>query len=180
LDIYIEQTSQLMNQIHQNILPVQRSTLPRLYVLMVQVSDLTSVNNSQLINITDLLLFSRNTDDLVVRWSDDTFAVIGYEKDNNASELASRLATKFEKQFDKIITMNIAYSFYPFNREQPMDISWDQVSVMIELGLKLVSEDNAMAWLGLCEPKIQPFSYLDVIQTTNLAGLKHNVQIKQS
>jgi ligand-binding sensor domain-containing protein/GGDEF domain-containing protein len=179
LDIYIEQTSQLMNQIHQNILPVHRSTLPRLYVLMVQINELTHVSNSQLINITDLLLFSRNTDDLVVRWSDDTFAVIGYEKENNASELASRLANKFEKQFNEKISMNVAYSFYPFNREQPMDISWDQVSVMIELGLKLTSQDNTIAWLGLCEPKIQPFSYLEVIQGDNLAALKHNIQIKQ-
>jgi ligand-binding sensor domain-containing protein/GGDEF domain-containing protein len=179
LDIYIEQTSQLMNQIHQNILPVQRSTLPRLYVLMVQVNELENVSNSQLINITDLLLFSRNHDDLVLRWSDDTFAVIGYEKENNASELASRLANKFEKQFDEKIYMNVAYSFYPFNREQPMDISWDQVSVMIELGLKLTSQDNTIAWLGLCEPKIQPFSYLEVIQGANLVALKHNIQVKQ-
>ena len=179
LDIYIEQTSQLMNQIHQNILPVHRSTLPRLYVLMVQVNDLTNVSNSQLINITDLLLFSRNTDDLVVRWSNDTFAVIGYEKDNNASELAARLANKFEKQFDDRISMNVAYSFYPFNREQPMDISWDQVSVMIELGLKLTSEEHTIAWLGLCQPKIQPFSYLDVIQGANLAAIKLNIQVKQ-
>ncbi|MFT5296183.1 MAG: ligand-binding sensor domain-containing protein/GGDEF domain-containing protein [Colwellia sp.] len=179
LDIYIEQTSQLMNQIHQNILPVHRSTLPRLYVLMVQVNDLTNVSNSQLINITDLLLFSRNTDDLVVRWSDDTFAVIGYEKDNNAGELAARLANKFEKQFNEKISMNVAYSFYPFNREQPMDISWDQVSVMIELGLKLTSQEHTISWLGLCEPKIQPFSYLEVIQGANIAAIKHNIQVKQ-
>jgi ligand-binding sensor domain-containing protein/GGDEF domain-containing protein len=179
LDIYIEQTSQLMNQIHQNILPVHRSTLPRLYVLMVQVNDLTDVSNSQLINITDLLLFSRNTDDLVVRWSDDTFAVIGYEKDNNAGELAARLANKFEKQFADRISMNVAYSFYPFNREQPMDISWDQVSVMIELGLKLTSEEHTISWLGLCEPKIQPFSYLEVVQGANIAAIKHNIQVKQ-
>jgi len=179
LDIYIEQTSQLMNQIHQNILPVHRSTLPRLYVLMVQVNDLTNVSNSQLINITDLLLFSRNTDDLVVRWSDDTFAVIGYEKDNNAGELAARLANKFEKQFDEKISMNVAYSFYPFNREQPMDISWDQVSVMIELGLKLTSEEQTISWLGLCEPKKQPFSYLEVIQGANIAAIKDNIQVKQ-
>jgi hypothetical protein len=114
-----------------------------------------------------------------VRWSDDTFAVIGYEKDNNAGELAARLANKFEKQFDEKISMNVAYSFYPFNREQPMDVSWDQVSVMIELGLKLTSEDHAIAWIGLCEPKIQPFSYLEVIQGTNLEALKHNIKVKQ-
>jgi hypothetical protein len=75
--------------------------------------------------------------------------------------------------------MNVAYSFYPFNREQPMEISWDQVSVMIELGLKLTSEERAIAWFGLCEPKIQPFSYLAVIQGADLATLKHNIQVKQ-
>ena len=45
------------------------------------------ISNSQLINVTDLLLYSRNNDDLVIRWSHDTFAVIGYEKANNANEL---------------------------------------------------------------------------------------------
>jgi len=179
LDIYIEQTSQLMNQIHQNIVPAQRSTLPRLYVLMVQINDLKNVNNSQLINLTDLLLFSRNTDDLVVRWSDDTFAIIGYEKGNNASELAARLATKFDNQFNEDVTINVAYSFYPFNREQPMDVSWDQISVMIELGLNLTSEEKNLSWLGLSEPKVQPFNYLEVIQGTDLASLKKHIQIKQ-
>jgi len=178
LDIYIEQTSQLMNQIHQNILPVNRGTLPRLYVLMVQINEIQGVSNSQLVNITDLLLFSRNTDDLVVRWSDDIFAVIGYEKDNNAGELAVRLADRLDKLFDETVLMNVAYSFYPFNREQPMAVSWDQVSVMIELGLKLTSEDQSIAWLGLCEPKKQPFSYLEVIQGANLSSLKHNILLK--
>lgn len=60
-----------------------------------------------------------------------------------------------------------------------MDISWDQVSVMIELGLKLTSEEHTIAWLGLCQPKIQPFSYLDVIQGANLASIKLNIQVKQ-
>jgi len=114
----------------------------------------------------------------VVRWSDDTFAVIGYEKDNNAGELAARLADRLDKLFDEKLLTNVAYSFYPFNREQPMAVSWDQVSVMIELGLKLTSEEQSIAWLGLCEPKKQPFSYLEVIQGANLSSLKHNILLK--
>lgn len=179
LDIYIEQASQLMNQIHQNIMPVQRSTLPRLYVLMVEVSSIEEVTSSQLVNLTDLLLFSRNTDDLVIRWSEDTFAIIGYEKGNNITELAARLSSRFKNLFAKEIPMHMAYSFYPFNIEQPVDISWDQISVMIELGLKLSKENSDIAWLGLCQPKVQPFDYLAVMQKPDLTTLKSTIEIKQ-
>ena len=82
LDIYIEQASRLMSQIHENILPVQRNILPRLYMVMVKIEDVSQVSNSQLVNLTDLLLFSRNKEDLIIRWSDDIFAIIGYEKDD--------------------------------------------------------------------------------------------------
>jgi len=179
LDIYIEQTSQLMNQIHQNTSTVQRSALPRLYVLMVQLGQLSDVSNSQLVNLADLLLYSRNSDDLVIRWSEDTFAIIGYEKDNNAVELAARLADRFAKHFEAKSPTNIAYCFYPFNREQPLDVSWDQVSVMVELALKRVSEDKEIAWLGLCSPKVQPFNYLQIIQSNALADLKQTIMVKQ-
>jgi len=179
LDIYIEQTSQLMNQIHNNSLLVQRNTLPRLYVLMVQMSQLDDISNSQLVNLADLLLYSRNSDDLVIRWSEDTFAVIGYEKDNNAGELAARLTKRFAKIFDAKVAMNTAYCFYPFNRDKPLEVSWDQVSVMVELALKQVSEDESISWLGLCEAKTQPFSYLQLIQEANLTSLKQHVIVKQ-
>ncbi|OUS32262.1 diguanylate cyclase [Thalassotalea sp. 42_200_T64] len=179
LDIYIEQTSQLMNQIHQNILPVQRSILPRLYLLMIHISKPDTIRNSQLINLTDLLLYSRNPDDLVIRWSEDTFAIIGFEKDNNAGELAARLASRFDSIFEPQQDVNQAYSFYPFNREQPMDLSWDQVSVMVELGLNIVSKQPSLTWLGLCSPKLQPFDYLRVIKELNLELLKQNINVKQ-
>ncbi|WNC69691.1 two-component regulator propeller domain-containing protein [Thalassotalea nanhaiensis] len=179
LDIYIEQTSQLMNQIHQNILPVQRSILPRLYLLMIRIANIESVKSSQLINLTDLLLYSRNPDDLVIRWSDDTFAIIGYEKDNNAGELAARLANRYDSIFDGKQVISQAYSFYPFNREQPLDLSWDQVSVMTEMGLNIVNTNDSINWLGLCKPKVQPFDYLEVVKDSNFAVVKQHVVCKQ-
>jgi GGDEF domain-containing protein len=178
LDIYIEQTSQLMNQIHQNLLPVQRSILPRLYVLMVQVSELKEVSNSQLVNLTDLLLYSRNTNDLVIRWSDDTFAVIGYEKDNNANELAGRLANRFDSVFEADISINMAYSFYPFNTDAPLEFSWDQISVLIEQGLAFSAQSQDVAWIGLCSPKNSAVNYLSMVQHKDLAQLKESINVK--
>ena len=43
-DIYIEQATRLMSQIHVNLLPVQRNILPRLYFLMVRISDVEKIN----------------------------------------------------------------------------------------------------------------------------------------
>lgn len=178
LDIYIEQASQLMNQIHQNLLPVQRNILPRLYILMINIKDIHNVNNSQLVNFTDLLLYTRNNDDLLIRWSDDTFAIIGYEKDNNVAELSSRLVERFDSVFKQTTSLNVAYSFYPFNREQPVDISWDQMSVLIEKGLRLMDKHPEYSWIGLYEPKEQPFEFIDLLQVTNLEELKQKIILK--
>lgn len=180
LDIYIEQASRLMAQIHENILPVQRSVLPRLYLLMVRVRDFQQVTNSQLVNLTDLLLYSRNPDDLVIRWSEDTFAVIGYEKEHNARELANRLKDRFDPIFEGATAVDMAYSFYPFNFEQPMALSWDQVSVLTEAGLKQVSLSDELKWIGMHGPKEQPFNYLEALKIKTLQELAHLVDIRQA
>ena len=179
LDIYIEQASQLMSQIHENILPVQRSILPRLYLIMVRLGDTSQVSNSQLVDLTDLLLYSRNKDDLVIRWSEDTFAIIGYEKEDNARELAARLCNRFSQVVGEATKVDMAYSFYPFNFEQPMELSWDQVSVLTEYGLKLVKEDEKLSWLGMYAPKNQPFNYLEVLRQAGTDDLAKLVKLKQ-
>lgn len=179
LDIYIEQASQLMAQIHQNILPVQRSILPRLYLFMVRINQVEQVSNSQLINLTELLLYSRNPDDLVIRWSNDTFAIIGYEKDKNARELANRLMNRFEPIFGAAVEVDMAYSFYPFNFEQPMALSWDQVSVITEFGLKTVNHNPQLQWLGLYAPRVQPFNYLDALKLKDIGELNQLINTKQ-
>lgn len=178
LDIYIEQTSQLMHQMHQNLLPVQRELLPRLYILMVQLKSNANISNSQLINLTDLLQYSRNNDDLVIRWSQDTFAVIGYEKGNNANELAARLSARVTSVVDEVTAINIAYSFFPFNRENPLDATWDQISVLIEQALTYTDADKQLSWLGLCGPKSTTFDYLQLMQQHSLENLKDQVIIK--
>jgi len=178
LDIYIEQASQLMSQIHENILPVQRSLLPRLYLVMIRLDNIEQVTNSKLVDLTDLLLYSRNSDDLVIRWAKDTFIIIGYEKDDNARELVTRLADRFEQVLGHNIKSGMAYSFYPFNFEQPMALSWDQVSVITEHALKVAS-NNKMSWLGFYAPKVQPFNYLDVIQQLDVGELSKLVKLKQ-
>lgn len=178
LDIYIEQASQLMSQIHENILPVQRSILPRLYLVMVKLENIEQVTNSQLVNLADLLLYSRNNDDLVIRWADDTFVIIGYEKDDNARELVNRLTNRFGQVLGNDIKSAMAYTFYPFNLEQPMALSWDQVSVIGEHALKIAS-NNDINWLGLYAPKVQPFNYLEVIKQQDVGELSKLVKLKQ-
>ena len=178
LDIYIEQTSQLMNQMHQNLLPVQRDMLPRLYILMVQLKSYQDISNSQLINLTDLLLYSRNNDDLVIRWSNDTFAVIGYEKGNNANELAARLSGRLESVVDDSTSMNMAYSFFPFSRENPLDLTWDQISVLIEQALIFTDESKQLSWLGLCGPKSNSFDYLQLMQQRSFVNFKEQIIVR--
>lgn len=178
LDIYIEQASQLMKQMHENLLPVQRDTLPRLYILMLKISRYDEFSNSQLINLTDLLLYTRNSDDLVIRWSEDTFAIIGYEKENNANELATRLSGRLSGVVGNVNTINMAYAFFPFSRDNPLGLSWDQISVLIEQALGFVEQDDQLSWIGLCGPKSTSFDYLQLIQSRNITSLKEQVVIK--
>lgn len=179
LDIYIEQAGQLMSQIHENILPVQRNILPRLYLIMVKVTGQETVPSSQMVNLADFLLYSRNSDDLVIKWAEDTFVVIGYEKENNALELAERLSTRYQQVLGSSLNANIAYTFYPFDFEQPMALSWDQVSVITEHAISITQQQQTK-WLGLYGPKVRPFDYLEVIKQTNIDELAKLVKLKQS
>jgi len=178
LDIYIEQASQLMTQIYQNLSPIQRHLLPRLYLLMVKINESEQNIDSELVDIKDLILYTRNSDDIVIRWSNNTFAIIGYEKEDNARELCQRLNKRLQDSFNHSIDM--AYSFYPFNREKPMDLSWDQVSVLTEQSLNLVHNTTDTNWLGLYEPKIQPFDFLNFLKVKTIVEINELVKTKQN
>jgi len=180
LDIYIEQASQLMNRIHQNLLPVQRDILPRLFILMVKVDDIGNVSNSQLVNLTDLLLYSSDNDDIVIRWSEDTFAILGFEKENNVAELSHRLVNRFESVLRSNSSAKVAFSFYPFNREQPVELSWDQISVILEKSLSFIMQSEEYQWLGLYQPKEQPFDYLDILKVSTFEELQQKIIIKHN
>ena len=168
-----------MMQIHQNIQPIQRNVLPRLYILMIKITSKTTIIDSQLIALSEVLLYCRNQDDIVIRWSNDTFAIVGYEKDDNVRELTQRIITRLQESFKDIINSNIAYSFYPFDREQPMKLSWDQISVMVEQSLNLLGNNKSYQWIGLYQPKEQPFNYLDFLQIKTITELEKLILIKQ-
>lgn len=178
LDIYIEQTSQLMSQIHQNLLPVQRGLLPRLYILMIEIKEIDKVSNGQLINLTELMTYSRNVDDLVVRWSENVFAIIGYEKDNSAAQLAERLCSRFDNVFKRVTSVNMSYSYFPFNIEQPMSLSWDQTSVLMELAIQQVALNKELRWVGLMNPSLEHFDYVEAIKSESLEELGRYLTIK--
>ena len=176
LDIYIEQSTLLLSQLHKNILPIQRQLLPRLYTLMIS---LAPEHQSKILEIADLLLYSRNTDDLVVRWSDNAFIIIGYEKDDNARELAQRLTQRLQELLKNEQLPSISFTFYPFDVEQPMSLSWEQIGVLTETANTLVSKSNKLNWLGLYSPVSQPFNYLDILQLDDKSKLTQLIRTKQ-
>ena len=178
LDIYIEQTSQLMTQVHQNLQPLQRSALPRLYVLMAKISDVQTVSNGQIANLADLMMYTRNADDLVVRWAPDTLAIIGYEKDNSAAELSARLSQRLLSTFREELKVSIVYSYFPFDIEQPKRINWDQCNVLIELVLTKIAKDSAIEWVGILGPKLESFDYLETLKKTSLNQLEEQLHLK--
>ncbi|WP_343229206.1 two-component regulator propeller domain-containing protein [Psychrobium sp. MM17-31] len=175
LDIYIEQSTKLLAQFHRNILPIQRQLLPRLYTVMVK---LKPEHSAQLLAVSELLSYSRNTDDLLVKWSQDSFIIIGYEKDDNARELAQRLSQRLNELFSNSTTPAVSYTFYPFDVENPIALNWDQINVLTELAGDIVDGDLELSWLGLYSPKSQPFDYLRLLQSKDKQALFDAVRCK--
>ena len=79
---------------------------------------------------------------------------------------------------DDATAINMAYSFFPFSRENPLDLSWDQISVMIEQALNYTDENKQLSWLGLCGPKSNVFDYLQLMKKSSLTNLKEQIIIK--
>ncbi|SFD31992.1 ligand-binding sensor domain-containing protein [Pseudoalteromonas denitrificans] len=174
LDIYIEQTSRLMTQIHNNISPTQHALLPRLYLMLIKLNVEKKDDDRILINVAEFLGYKRSEDDLVVRWSDDIFAIIGSEKDNNVSLLAQQIAGEQKNiALDKCI-LSVGYSFFPFNRERPHELNWDQTSVIAEIALNYA---NSKTWLGIYQPIEYPFNFNQLISAPDLTHIKNLVTV---
>lgn len=177
LDIYIEQASRLMSQIHHTLAPVDKYRLPRLYIMMIRVKHHEKASASNVLSVNDLLQYSRNDDDLVVRWSEDTFAIIGYEKDDQARLLATKLSQQVESTLGESVQVNISYALFPFDIEHTMDWSWDQVSVITEYGLQL-GEQESLAWLGVYKVIEHPLNSSQLLACGSLGALQKVAKIK--
>ena len=177
LDIYIEQASKLMTQIHQNLSPVERHLLPKLYMCMVKLPE--NSTSSLLLNLVDILTYSCSSEDLIIRWDDSTFAVIGYEKDVQVNGLAQSIANRLES-FDQFqASAKIVFSYFPFDLEETNQVNWDQMSVLIEHCLKLLGDSDEIRWLGMTAPNNKPFDYIAAIKSLSIEELKRFIVIKQ-
>lgn len=177
LDIYIEQASRLMSQIHQTLAPVDKYRLPRLYIMMLRIKHKSGIGASDILSVNDLLNYSRNDDDLVVRWSEDTFAIIGYEKDDQARLLATKLNQQVLNTLGSEVQVNIGYALFPFDIENTMDWSWDQVSVITEYSLNLV-ERESLAWLGVYKVIEHPLTTTQLLACNTISDLQNVAKIK--
>lgn len=177
LDIYIEQASRLMSQIHQTLAPVDKYRLPRLYIMMLRIKHQSTLGASDILSVNDLLQYSRNHDDLVVRWSEDTFAIIGYEKDDQARLLATKLSQQITNTLGNNIQANIGYALFPFDIENTLDWSWDQVSVITEYSLQL-GEKEDLAWLGVYKVVEHPLSSSQLLACDSIASLQSVAKVK--
>jgi len=177
LDIYIEQTSRLMTQIHQNISPAQQSLLPRLFLMLIKVESEANPSDRILINVAEYLGYKCAEDDLVVRWSDNIFAIIGSEKDNNVSLLAQNLAGEQDNIALENASLTVGYSFFPFNRERPQELSWDHTSIIAEVALNNVQNSQ---WLGIYQPIEYPFNYNQLVAAEDIRQIKQLVTVKHS
>ncbi len=175
LDIYIEQTSRLMTQIHHNISQSPNALLPRLYLILIKVAQKPDLTDKTLINVAEFLQYKCDQDDLVVRWSHNVFAVIGSEKDKNVSMFASSLAGEKDNIALNQCTLTIGYSFFPFDLERPQSLNWDQTSIIAEIALNNASQQN---WLGIYQPCEYPFDFNQLLQEKELTQIKSLVTVK--
>lgn len=176
LDIYIEQASLLLLQIHNNLMPVHRGLLPRLYVVMVDLSSTNGIKPHQLLDCVELLKYTRNKDDVVVRLSEQTFALIGSENENKVAELSERISRR-ATEIDTNLSVKVAYGFFPFDIEEPEVLEWDKVNVILEHVLKLLHNQHTYSWVGVLGYKSQAPSVIKVLKSTSLEQLDGELQL---
>jgi diguanylate cyclase (GGDEF)-like protein len=135
-----------------------------LLFLMVDLDNFKPVNDNcgheagdrLLLQVRDVLLEAcRKTDD-VVRWGGDEFLIVARETNRKyAATLAERIRTSLSARVFPVgdgqvarITSSIGYASYPFLKERPDLLSWEEVLGVADAAM-YEAKQNRNAWLGI-------------------------------
>lgn len=135
-----------------------------LLFLMVDLDNFKPVNDNcgheagdrLLLQVRDVLLEACRTSDDVIRWGGDEFLIVAREANRNyAATLAERVRTNLSDRVFPVgdgqvarITSSIGYASYPFLKDRPDLLSWEEVLGVADAAM-YEAKQNRNAWLGI-------------------------------
>lgn len=95
--------------------------------------------------------------DISVRWGGEEFLMVCRDINNpDAHALAERLRTSIAQSVFKVsdelelhCTVSIGFAFYPFFKQDPFKVSWQQVIDFADQGLYAAKRTSRDAWVGV-------------------------------
>ena len=135
-----------------------------LLFLMVDLDNFKPVNDNcgheagdeLLIQIRDVLLDVCRFSDDVIRWGGDEFLIVARETNRKfAATLAERIRASLSQRVFSIgngqvarITSSIGYASYPFIKDRPDLLSWEEVLGVADAAM-YEAKQNRNAWIGI-------------------------------
>jgi len=135
-----------------------------LLFLMVDLDNFKPVNDNcgheagdrLLLQVRDVLLDACRASDDVIRWGGDEFLIVAREANRKyAARLAERVRTNLSDRVFPVgdgqvarITSSIGYSSYPFIKDRPDLLSWEEVLGVADAAM-YEAKQNRNAWLGI-------------------------------
>jgi diguanylate cyclase (GGDEF)-like protein len=132
-------------------------------LLMIDLDYLKPINDMHgheagdqvLVGIADTLRRCCRASDLLVRWGGDEFVIVYFDSDMNATEqLAERIRALVAKQIFQTssgtrvrTSCSIGFARYPFIREAPSQITWDQALSAADAALYYAKKERN-GWIG--------------------------------
>jgi len=135
-----------------------------LLFLMVDLDNFKPVNDNcgheagdrLLLQVRDVLLEACRTSDDVIRWGGDEFLIVAREANRKyAANLAERVRSSLSDRVFPVgdgqvarITSSIGYASYPFLKDRPDLLSWEEVLGVADAAM-YEAKQNRNAWLGI-------------------------------
>ena len=135
-----------------------------LLFLMVDLDNFKPVNDNcgheagdrLLLQVRDVLLEACRTSDDVIRWGGDEFLIVARETNRRyAATLAERIRSSLSDRVFPVgdgqvarITTSIGYATYPFLKDRPDLLSWEEVLGVADAAM-YEAKQNRNAWLGI-------------------------------
>lgn len=150
------------------------SSLAPATLLMVDLDYLKPINDLHgheagdqvLVGIAESLRRCCRASDLLVRWGGDEFVIVYFDSDMTAAEqLAERIRALVAKQIFQTssgtrvrTSCSIGFARYPFIREAPSQVTWDQVLMAADAALYYAKKERNgwIGWAGTAAAASQP------------------------
>ena len=172
--------------------PVKKASLDLTFFILdvdffKSVNDLHghSAGDSLLVQISEVLTNICRESDCVIRWGGEEFIIVSRFADRDEAPLMAERIRKAVEQYDFKLaddsilhkTCSIGFACFPFLRNQPMELSWEQVIDVADHALYVAKKSGRNRSVGLAANLITPEIQLHKKIIGNLNELVENNEL---